>query len=845
MPECLSHEELERLARVAEEAAPAAGREHLAACADCRRELDGVRRNLDLFEQCLTLGEHLVGPAQCEEGRGPSQAHATGRWPRSGLVPAEIEPLADVPWIDGYRIVREIHRGAQGVVYEAIQQSANRVVALKVLLAGPFATLRQRHRFEREIEFVASLEHPHIVRLYDSGQAGAHHYFAMEFVDGMPLCDFVALHRPSLRDTLRLFADVCGAVAYAHQRGVIHRDLKPGNILVDKAGRPHVVDFGLAKPASMSPAGADSLATQTGEFLGTLAYASPEQVSGSPDRIDTRTDVYALGVILYELLARRGPYPTDGPISQVVRSIAETAPLKPSRHDRRLDDELDTIALKALAKAPERRYPSVDALAADIQRYLAGRPIEAKSDSGWYVLKKNLVRYRAVVAVAAAFAVTVSAGLVVSLWQWRAARWNTAAAEVNARAAEANFARARNAVDQMLTAAADESLAKIPQTEALRRALLEKALTFYEGFLEENSADPAIRFEAGQAYCRLGRCAAEMGQFQQAHGLYGQAIAILEALSAEYPATPEYREALAGLWNYLGGNLRQTLQRPQEGGAAHRAALELYGKLAADFPGVPTYRAKLAESLVNVAHVLRGAYRLEEAEGEYRRALAIREAFAAESPSDPAPLAASRQWLGELLVQMHRMPEAEAHLRAAVLVYEQLFASSPGDAARRAALARRQMGLGELLFRTRRFVEAEELFRQAITHEEKLMADFPGVRQYLHHLSLAYQSLGQGLLLAGQFDKATEALRQVLRLCQMQALRFPESAEEGTLLAWAHYNLGVALHRAGQRDQAAEEFQKAFSLLEWKMETPGSVQAIRLSQPGRPPKQRRALPKAP
>jgi tetratricopeptide (TPR) repeat protein len=521
-----------------------------------------------------------------------------------------------------------------------------------------------------------------------------------------------------------------------------------------------------------------------------------------------------LGVILYELLAGRSPYPTDGPISQVVRNISEVVPAKPSECDRRLGDELDTIVLKALAKDPARRYPSVDALAADIERYLAGRPIEAKSDSGWYVLKKSLIRYRAAVAVATAFVITISGALVVSLWQWRAAQRNAVAAEVNARAAQASFGRARDTVEQMLTVVTEDSMTNIPQTEVLRSSLVEKALRFYQGSLEENSDDPAVRFETGCAYCRLGRCAIELGQFEQGLGFYRQAIVLLERLSLEHPATPEYRVALADSWGHLGTHLRLNLHRLQEGEAAHRKALELHEKLAADSPRTPAYLAKLASGHVNLGHVFRETYRFQEAEREFRVALAIREALATQLPADPVPLADSHQWLGELLMATNRMPEAETHLRAVVLVHEQLLASSPANTGRRAALARRQMSLGELLFRTRRFAEAEELFRQAIAHEEQLRTDFPGVRQYLHHLSLAHERLGQGLLLAGEFDRAEQVLRQVLHLCEEQVARFPESAEEGTLLAWAHYNLGVALYQAGRRDEATEEFRAAVPLLE-------------------------------
>ncbi len=411
MSACLSFEELEQHATGSGSASGSSASDHLQSCPTCRERFEQVRNHLAMFDACRAFGAEFAREALTTPLSEPGDSQAT---PTEVLDAPAAGP--DAPQIDGYQILEEVHRGAQGVVYKAIQESANRTVALKLMLHGPYASRRQERRFEREIELVATLEHPNIVRLYDSRQGDGQHCFAMEYVEGLPLTDYVVANHLPVRETLGLFAKTCRAVAHAHQRGVIHRDLKPGNILADADGEPHVLDFGLAKPTADALAGPDSLATQTGEFFGTLAYASPEQASGQPDRVDTRTDVYALGVILYETLTGCRPYPTDGAISQVLKNIAEAEPKRPSQHNPQLDDELDTIILKALAKDSDRRYPSADALATDIGRYLAGRPIEAKADSGWYVLKKNLARYRAAVLAAAvvflsviAFAITVVA----------------------------------------------------------------------------------------------------------------------------------------------------------------------------------------------------------------------------------------------------------------------------------------------------------------------------------------------------------------------------------------------------------------------------------------------------
>ncbi|MFH0981789.1 MAG: serine/threonine-protein kinase, partial [Planctomycetota bacterium] len=282
---------------------------------------------------------------------------------------AEHEPAV---FIEGYEILSEVHRGGQGVVYKAVQKATKRTVALKVLLEGPYASPRQRHRFEREIDLVASLQHPNIVTIYDSGVTrDGRHYFAMEYIRGLPLNAYLSDKNPSIDATLRLFRAICAAVNYAHQRGVIHRDLKPANIRVDSLGQPHILDFGLAKIG-----GADlSLGapmTVTGEFMGTLAYASPEQAKGDPTLIDIRTDVYSLGVILYEMLTSKYPYPVVGQMVEVLRNIAEAEPSKPSTIRRQINDEVETIVLKCLQKERERRYQSAGELARDVEHFLTG-----------------------------------------------------------------------------------------------------------------------------------------------------------------------------------------------------------------------------------------------------------------------------------------------------------------------------------------------------------------------------------------------------------------------------------------------------------------------------------------
>lgn len=367
------------------------------------------------------------------------------------------ELLGPTPAIDGYRIVREIHRGGQGVVYEAVQSLTRQRVAIKVLLHGTSASRAARRRFEREIELAAALKHANVVSILHSGlTTDGQQYYVMDFIRGSQIHHYVRAHRLSLEDTLRLFAQVCDAVQYAHHRGIIHRDLKPSNILIDANGVPHILDFGLAKWLA---APVDSVISLTEHVVGTLPYMSPEQARSNGAEIDARTDVYALGVLLYELLTGHFPYPVAGHMAEVLEHIRETPPTQPTRRwdshtgittssARRvragqcpINDEVQTIVLRALAKEPERRYQSCGELARDIRHYLAGEPIEAKRDSRWYVLRKSLRRYRDAVAFGVLLFVVVAVSAVLLGVLWRKA-------EVEAE--HAMHARAEAATAQQL-----------------------------------------------------------------------------------------------------------------------------------------------------------------------------------------------------------------------------------------------------------------------------------------------------------------------------------------------------------------------------------------------------------
>jgi serine/threonine protein kinase len=465
----------------------------------CRSDEDLRRELTAMFRDAGNGITGIVEQAAAEAAQDP------GAWSGKPLGP--------------YRLVRLIGQGGMGAVYEAEQSQPRRAVALKVLKPG-LASPELLGRFERESQVLARLQHPGIAQIYEAGTAdtgvGPQPYFAMEFVHGAPLRDYAEAQHLNTRQRLELMARVCDAVEHAHQRGVIHRDLKPGNILVEETGQPKILDFGVAR-ATDSDAQATKH-TDVGQLIGTLAYMSPEQVLADPLELDTRSDVYALGVILYELLAEKLPYQLSHQLHEAVRTIREEDPAKLSSINRTYRGDVETIVAKALEKDKARRYSSAAALATDIRRYLADEPIMARPASTRYQLWKFARRHKALVGATAVVFAVLLAGIIVSTHEALIAR----RAEQTAQAVN-DFLQ--NDLLAQASAANQSGPSTKPDPDLKVRTALDRAAARIGGkFAGQPEVEAAIRDTMGQTYEDLGLYPEARKQLEQALDLHRRAL---------------------------------------------------------------------------------------------------------------------------------------------------------------------------------------------------------------------------------------------------------------------------------------------------------------------------------
>jgi serine/threonine-protein kinase len=758
------------------------------------------------------------------------------------LVAPERAGPAGLPTVAGYEVLGPLGRGGMGLVYQARQLRCGRVVALKMIRGGAHAEPRDRTRFRTEAEAVARLQHPHIVPIYEVGEQDGWAYFALEFVPGGSLARHLAGRPQPAGPSARLVETLARAMEYAHSQGIVHRDLKPANVLLTAHGLPKISDFGLAK--RLDPEPGTSLPrdrTLTGEVLGTPSYMAPEQTLGRPGEVGPAADVYALGAILYECLTGRPPFQAATRLDTLLQVRTEE-PVPPRRLVPSVPRDLDTICRKCLQKEPRRRYPSAAALAEDLRRFLAGERVQARAAGAWERAVRWARRRKAVAALVGISGVAVLSLATLGVWHYaqlqgynaelRAERNNAdqlrelaqakeaearrqkEEAETQWRRAEASFQSALAAVDQMLTRVSekDEFLAHEPRTELLRLKLLEDALRFYQGFLKEKGTDPVVRWETASAYLRVGDIQKRLGRQAAAEEAYGAAIALFQALAAEFPRRPAYRHLLAGCYTNLGGSLLANTPRSKEAEGAFRRALAIQQALVDEFPDKAEYRWAVAGSQHNLGAFLMETGRVGEAEKPLREALGHRRRLVEEDPKNPRfrrDLAQTHNNLGVVLDRTGRFQQAEqTHGRALDLLRE-LVKEFPRVPAYRLELAGSHNALACVLKHMGRPGDAETEYGRALALQERLVQDFP--RVLAHRVELAGSHYNLGLLLEKmkRAGEAEQACRHALGIYQGLVDEFPEVPKYQTELGNNRAHLARLLGGWGRLADARREAEQA------------------------------------
>ncbi len=752
-----------------------------------------------------------------------------------------------------FRVLRPHARGGLGAVFVALDAELHREVALKQILEQHADDPVSRSRFLLEAEITGGLEHPGIVPVYGLGTYDdGRPYYAMRFVRGDSLKEAIerfhadeTLHREQgrrsleLRKLLRRFLDVCNAIDYAHSRGVLHRDIKPGNVIVGKYGETLVVDWGLAKSIGLGVRGepgderpltpsnaSGSAETLPGSALGTPGFMSPEQALGDLERLGARSDVYSLGATLFCLLTGTPPYEGDD-VGAVLRAVQRGAFAPPRALDPTIESSLEAVCLKAMAPKPEDRYGTPKAFADDIERWLADEPVSAYVEPLTARLGRWARRHKPTVAGAAALLVTAVVALTAStLLIGREQRLTRAAyhAESEQRAeavtqrkrAEARSGLARRAVDDMYTQVAERWLADQPRMEQVQREFLEKARAVYEELADERDVDPVVRREAGAAYRRAGEIHFKLGQFEPAERNYRQALAIAEDLSAGALAGPSFRREQAYALQHL-AELSIKTGRNRDAEECLDRSIEMLAALARDVPTDPDYRRSLAESLDMRGYLMRLIGRMPEAEGSFRRAVEIHDDLEREGHSTPAIMRTRGGILlsfGDVLHRNGRRDEAIRNFQRAISISEGLMATATALPRHRDQLA---IGLGELgfvQFLHGKTAEAERNIRRAVDLWQRLADDFPQIPGHRKRLESALNRLAIIFARTGRIKENEEALRKAINLAEALVVESPAVPDLQADLIRDLGNFGNFLNETGRPREAEAILRRAIDLAE-------------------------------
>ncbi|HZW30437.1 MAG TPA: protein kinase [Isosphaeraceae bacterium] len=716
------------------------------------------------------LREELGEPPQWEEFRWrfPRFAERLRRQLDLHAVLREDEPVAEgpdaeptmpeaAPWagsrwlVPGYRVMGELGRGGMGTVYKAWQVRLKRVVALKVIRTDAYADPGAAARFQAEAEAAARLQHPNLVPVFEIGEHEGMGYLVLEYVAGGGLDRRLAGALQDPRDAARLLETLARAIHSAHQQGIIHRDLKPANVLLTTDGIPKITDFGLAKLVERSEG-----LTQTGEILGTPSYMAPEQVRGLSDQITAATDVYSLGAILYESLTGRPPFKGTTPLS-TLEQVSSQEPLSPSKLQRHLPRDLETICLKSLEKEPQRRYPTALALAEDLRRFLRGEPILARPTPAWERAWKWVQR-RPWAAAALSLVVFLLLLLLGGAGYYNARlRDQTHVAQLNAGKAIEQRNLALKVLDQLVYEV-QKKLAPTPATRSLRRGLLDTAIAGLDEIGRSTMGSPPDLSQA-VAHQKLADIFRIIGETAAARWHYQRSRSLAEDLLAAAPAAPAIEQVL--YQTHMGlGLLDVAARQYDQAKADFGRAVATAESIAAAWPGPEQARRDLIEAYLQLGRAHSFAYL------ELDRA--------------PREFAAAEEWFRKMQQLAGRW-----------------VAETPGNHPARDLLSSSYRKLGDLRKFARDFAAARHDYSQAIAIGKELLAAEPGNFEFKTHLATALDDLAGVSWSQGRLDEARQLFGEAEQLFGALVATDPERLE--SRLSFLHTQWNRATF---ERDQA-------------------------------------------
>ena len=750
--------------------------------------------------------------------------------------------------IGPYKLLQKLGEGGMGTVWVAEQSApVKRRVALKLIKAGMDST-QVLHRFEAERQALALMDHQYIAKVLDAGTTPeGRPYFAMELIKGIPITKYCDQEHLNPRERLELFIPVCQAVQHAHQKGVIHRDLKPSNVLIalyDGKPVPKVIDFGVAKATSQKLT-ERTMFTEVGQIVGTLEYMAPEQAELNNLDIDTRADIYSLGVILYELLAGSPPFTArqlkGAAFTEMLRMIREVEPQKPStrisssnelpsiaanrkqepkRLTRLVHGDLDWIVMKALEKERSRRYETANGFALDIQRYLADEPVLAGPPRAGYRLRKLIRRNKGVVLAAAAVATALVLGTVVSTWQAVAAtRARADLADKNVELAAANerererFNLAMEAIKTFHTGVSEDLLLKQKEFGTLRGKLLRGAQEFYQKLEHQvgKQTDLNSRLSLGRAYFDVGELTNQLGSKQESLAIHRRTLALFEELQKDHPGEPAVALEVARNNAALAIAFSSAGQKAEALAAGSRAHAILETLAEAD-PYNVMLRGELARAVHYGGEFLFLNSRVVEGMKAFERARASQEDLVRGNPSGQQyrlELAETCDSLGVRLDEAGRQGEARASYDRAIELEEGLFRENPTDANIAHELVRTLGNRAILLAGVGRRPEAIAGYRRAQDVLDATAKTSPTLLAVTRDRAWIDASIAAAYIQDAQYAEALIALERARKSRQILIEADKSVVRDQAQLAYVWQQIGEIHNKTGRTTEALAAFREA------------------------------------